>query len=259
MEPLERPSPLSGILRGGTGTVRPISLEDLAGDGDFIALPTSRGGDPKRRKIEELQGRVDSLQSELVRVRAKADSDLAAGREEAYQKGLKDGSAAGEAAGKAIAEAQAERRLQEIESSVRSRLDALDRSLDQIFLDWESRIVELSMAIARRIVGEACLVPGEAAVHVSRMALRKLGAEARVVVRCHPQDLTAMEREKDLWGSRTGRRISLEPDQSVGRGGVVVETDTGTIDARIPRLAENVEKVLASALEEEKARGDLPA
>lgn len=259
MEPLERPSPLSGILRSGTGTLRPVAFEDLAGDGDFIALPTSRGGDPKRRKIEELQGRLDALQSELVRTRAKADSDLAAGREEAYQRGLKDGTAAGETAGKAIAEAQAERRLQELETSVRSRLDVVDRSLEQIFLDWESRIVELSMAIARRIVGDACQAPGEAVVHVSRLALRKLGAEMRVVVRCHPQDITALEREKDLWGSRTGRRISLEPDQSVGRGGVVIETDTGTIDARIPRLVENVEKILAAAFEEEKARGDLPA
>lgn len=236
-----------------------MSFENLAGEGDFVALPASRGGDPKRRKLEELQERVDQLKSEIVRTRAQAETVLVAEREEAYQRGLKDGAVAGETAGKAIAEAQAERRLQEIDTSVRTRLDAVDRSLDQVFLDWESRLVELSMAIARRIVGDACQVPGEAVVHVSRIALRKLGSEARVVVRCHPQDITALEREKDLWGSRAGRRISLEPDESVGRGGVVLETDAGTIDARIPRLVENVERILAAAIEEEKARGRLSA
>jgi len=224
-----------------------------------VELPASRGGDPRQRKLAEMESKLDALRQELVRERASAESALAAGREEAYQRGLKDGNAAGEASGKAIAEAKAEHRLQEIESSTRSRLDAVERALDQVFLDWESRILELSLAIARRIVGQACEVPGEAAVHVSRMALRKLGSEARVVVRCHPADVTVLEREKELWGSHGGRRVVLEPDESVGRGGIVLETDTGTIDARIPRLTENVEKALAGAIEEERARGVLPA
>jgi flagellar biosynthesis/type III secretory pathway protein FliH len=255
----ERPSPLSGILRAGTSSAKALYFADLAGGGELVELPASRGGDPKQRKIAEMESKLDALRQELVRHQASAESALAAGREEAYQRGLKDGNAAGEAYGKAIAEAKAEHRLQEIEASVRSRLDAVERSLDQVFLDWEARILELSMAIARRIVGKACEVPGEAAVHVSRMALRKLGSEARVVVRCHPADVTALERDKELWGSRGGRRVALEPDESVGRGGIVLETDTGTIDARIPRLTENVEKALASAIEEERARGGLPA
>jgi flagellar biosynthesis/type III secretory pathway protein FliH len=259
MELHERPSPLSGILRAGTSSAKALYFAELAGGGELVELPASRGGDPKQRKIAEMESKLDALRQELVRHQASAESALAAGREEAYQRGLKDGNAAGEASGKAIAEAKAEHRLQEIEASVRSRLDAVERSLDQVFLDWEARILELSMAIARRIVGKACEVPGEAAVHVSRMALRKLGSEARVVVRCHPADVTALERDKELWGSRGGRRVALEPDESVGRGGIVLETDTGTIDARIPRLTENVEKALAGAIEEERARGGLPA
>jgi flagellar biosynthesis/type III secretory pathway protein FliH len=254
----DRPSPLSGILRGGSGAGTLLSLTDLAGGKDLVELPSSRGGDSKQRKIDDLEARVDGLRQELVRLQASSESALVAGREEAYQRGLKDGNAAGEAAGKAIAEAKAERRLQEIESSVRSRLEAVERSLDQVFLDWESRLLELSMAIARRIVGQACEAPGEAAIHVSRMALRKLGSEARVVVRCHPADVTVLEREKELWGAHGGRRVSLEPDESVGRGGIVVETDTGTIDARIPRLTENVEKAIVVALEEERSRGGIP-
>jgi len=256
----ERPSPLSGILRAGTSSAKALYFADLAGGGELVELPASRGGDPKQRKIAEMESKLDALRQELAHQQAAAESALAAGREEAYQRGLKDGNAAGEASGKAIAEAKAEHRLQEIEASVRSRLEAVERALDQVFLDWEARILELSMAIARRIVGKACEVPGEAAVHVSRMALRKLGSEAKVVVRCHPADVTALERDKELWGgSRGGRRVALEPDESVGRGGIVLETDTGTIDARIPRLTENVEKALAGAIEEERARGGLPA
>ncbi|HNY29323.1 MAG TPA: FliH/SctL family protein [Fibrobacteria bacterium] len=260
MDPQDKPSHLAGILRGRPGGARPLDLVDLTGSGSLVELPENRGGlDPQKRRIEDLEHSVKALQASLESLRKTHEAALAAGREEAYQRGLKDGTAAGEATGKAIAAAQAERRLSEIDSSVRSRLEAVERSLDQVFLDWESRVLELSMAIARRIVGEACSVPGMAASHIARMALRKLGAEARVVVRCHPADLTTLEREKELWGTRSGRRVSLEPDESVGRGGVVIETDTGTIDARVPRLTENVERALAEAVAEERARGGVPS
>jgi len=261
VDPSERPSHLSGIVRGAAQTSRPLSFEDMgAGGFDLVPLPSSRGGDPKQSKINELEARCKTLEQELHERKDKFDLHLAASCEEAYQRGLKDGTSAGETTGRAIAQAQSDRRLGEIEASMRSRLDAIERALEQVFLDWESRAIELSLAVARRIVGEACEAPGEAARHVSRIALRKLGSEARVVVRCHPQDLTALEREKELWGGRGGvRKVTLEPDESVGRGGIVIETDTGTIDARIPRLTENVERALAQALEEERPRGRLPA
>ncbi|MEN9308629.1 MAG: hypothetical protein RL173_2561 [Fibrobacterota bacterium] len=261
MEPVERPSHLSGIVRGGASTAKAMSFDDMGGSGfDLVALPSSRGGNPQQAKIQELEKRLASLEAENSRQKKAFEQQLSVSRDEAYQQGLRDGTSAGETSGRAIAQAQADRKLGEIEGSVRSRLEAVERALDQVFLDWESRIMELAMAISRRIVGQACEAPGEAAMHVARMALRKLGSEARVMVRCHPKDLTTLEHEKELWGGRGGvRKVALEPDESVGRGGIVIETDTGTIDARIPRLTENVERALAQALEEERPSGRLPA
>jgi flagellar biosynthesis/type III secretory pathway protein FliH len=259
MDPVERPSHLSGIVRGGASSAKAMSFDDMGGGGfDLVALPSSRGGDPKQAKILALETQLAGLQTELRQQRTKFDHELTVSRDEAYQQGLRDGTSAGETSGRAIAQAQADRKLGEIESSVRMRLETVERALDQVFLDWESRIMELAMAISRRIVGQACEAPGEAAMHVARMALRKLGSEARVMVRCHPKDLTTLEHEKELWGGRGGvRKVVLEPDESVGRGGIVIETDTGTIDARIPRLTENVERALAQALEEERPVGRL--
>ncbi len=261
MDPSERPTQVSGIVRGGTSSVKALSFDDLAGSAfDLITLPTSRGGDPKQAKINDLETRLATAQAELKSRKEEYERQLVVGRDEAYQKGLKDGTTAGETSGRAIAQAQAERKLGEVEASIRSRLEAIERSLEQVYLDWESRLMELAMAISRRIVGKACEIPGEASMHVARMALRKLGSEARVILRCHPQDLTSLEVEKELWGGRGGaRKVVIEPDESVGRGGIVIETDTGTIDARIPRLTENVERALAQALEEERPRGHLPA
>lgn len=239
--------------------MRPLDLADMEGTGDTIVpLPESRGGDPKKARIRELESQLAFVQNQLEQEKRKFDRELRVHSENAYQKGLKDGTAAGEASGRAIAQAASEARLSEIQRSISSRLDAVETRLEFAILDWDARASELAMAIARRIVGEVCEVPGAAASHVARMALRKLGSEFRVVVRCHPQDLKVLDNERDLWNRRgTSRRVELVEDESVGRGGVVIETDTGTIDARIPRLTESVERALAQAVEAENESGKI--
>lgn len=250
----------SGNSVQGAAFARPMDFVDLEGTGgEIVALPESRGGDPKRARIRELETQVTSLQLSIEREKARFERELRAQAEDAYQKGLRDGTAAGESSGKAIAQAAAEARLSEIELSVRARIEAVEARLDEAVLDWDSRVAELAMAVARRIVGEVCELPGAAAVHVARMALKKLGAEFRVVMRCHPDDITSLERDRELWNGRgANRRVELVEDDSIGRGGVVVETDTGTIDARIPRLTESVERALARAIEAEGDADNLP-
>lgn len=234
-------------------SIRPLDFADMEGTGDpVVPLPESRGGDPKKARIRELESQLSLLQAQLEQERKRFERDLRTHADNAYQKGLKDGTTAGEASGRAIAQAAGEARIAEIERSVSSRLDAVESRLDFAILDWDARAAELAMALARRIVGEVCEIPGAAASHVARMALQKLGSEFRVVMRCHPQDLQVLDNERDLWNGRgTSRRVELVEDELVGRGGVVIETDTGTIDARIPRLTESVERALAQAVEAE--------
>lgn len=240
--------------------MRPMDLADMEGTGDpVVPLPESRGGDPRKALVRELEGQVAQLKLQMEQAARNHEREVRVRTENAYQQGLKDGTSAGEASGRAIAQAAAEARLAEIERAVQSRLQAVESRIDFAILDWDSRAAELAMALARRIVGEVCEIPGAAAPHVARIALRKLGSEFRVVVRCHPQDLRVLESERDLWNGRGGsRRVELVEDESVGRGGVVVETDSGTIDARIPRLTESVERALAEAVEAENEPGTLP-
>lgn len=248
----QNPFRSGGSLRA-TGEARPLDFADLEGTGgEIVALPESRGGDPRKARIRELETRLASVEAEYDTAKHRFERDLRAHSEDAYQKGLRDGTTAGEASGRAIAQAAADTRLRAIESSLAVRIEAVESRLDAAILDWDSRVAELALAVARRIVGEVCEVPGAAATHVARMALKKLGSEFRVVLRCHPLDLDILERERELWhGRSSSRRIELLEDDSIGRGGVVIETDTGTIDARIPRLTDAVERALAKAVEAE--------
>jgi flagellar biosynthesis/type III secretory pathway protein FliH len=243
----ERPLGLTGIRRGGE--IKTIPLMDF-GMGEVMR----REAESPEGKLKQATERIAELENALSRKEHEHAAAQAQAREEAYQKGLRDGTGAGEASCRAIAQAAMDVRLRETEASINHRLQAIECALESLFLDWEGRILELAMAISRRIVGEVCDVPGVAAAHVARLALKKLGAESRIRVRVHPEDFTALEREKGLWNARGNRTIELIEDETVGRGGVLVETEAGSIDARIPRMTQKVEEALAKAVAEESAR-----
>jgi flagellar assembly protein FliH len=248
MIPSDRPLGLSGIIRGDS-----IKAAPLVDFGVPSTEVVQRKPDSAEEKLERAQERIAELEEDAQRNVQLHQSALAQAREEAYQQGLKDGTTAGEASGKAIAQAAMEVRLRETEASLNHRIGAVECALEALFLDWEGRVLELAMAISRRIVGEVCEEPGAAAAHIARAALKKLGAETRIVVRVNSEDFTALEREKGLW-SRNNRRIDLVEDDTVERGGVLVETEAGSIDARIPRMTAKVEKALAEAVAEERSR-----
>jgi flagellar assembly protein FliH len=247
MNDSDRPLGLTGIRRGGE--IRAIPLVDF-GAGEVLR----KEAESPEGRLKAANERIADLEAMLARKEREHAAAQAQAREEAYQQGLRDGTGAGEASGRAIAQAAMDARLRETEASLNHRLQAIECALEALFLDWEGRILELAMAISRRIVGEVCEVPGVVAAHVARQALRKLGAEARVRVRVHPEDFTALEREKGLWNARGNRTIELLEDETIDRGGVMVETEAGSIDARIPRMTGKVEEALAQALAAESSR-----
>ena len=98
--------------------------------------------------------------------------------------------------------------------------------------------------------------------HVGRanivQALRKLKSKADVVIRVNLADLElATEHTKDLIEKveRVGK-ITLMEDSTVDRGGCIIETDFGQIDARISsQLKEIEERVLDLVPIRTKSRG----
>lgn len=243
----DSPLGLTGIRRGAE--IKAVPLTDF-GIGEVMR----KEAESPEGKLKVAQERLVDLEGEITRLHREHAAQLAQAREEAYQQGLRDGTGAGEASGRAIAQASMDARLHETEASLNHRLQSIECALEALFLDWEGRVLELSMAISRRIVGEACKEPGAVSAHAARQALRKLGSEARIRVRVHPADFTALEREKGLWNARGNRTIELIEDETIDRGGVLVETEAGSIDARIPRMTAKVEQALADALAEERTR-----
>lgn len=97
----------------------------------------------------------------------------------------------------------------------------------------EQDIVELSIAIAEKIVEREVQVDSTLILGVIRAALAEVQETSNVHVRVHPLDFDlARARWEDAIPISLGRRAELVPDELVERGGCIIETRVGHADAQ---------------------------
>lgn len=104
----------------------------------------------------------------------------------------------------------------------------------------------LAVRIAEKILGRELQLRPEAVADVAAEALSSVGAAEQVTVRCHPDDLAALERGRPRLLERCARAhaVSFRTDGKVGRGGCIVETELATVDARLTTQLDAIERAL---------------
>jgi Flagellar assembly protein FliH len=117
----------------------------------------------------------------------------------------------------------------------------------EIGSDAEPQLVELAFAVARRVLERAVARDRDAVAELAALALESVRERRSVVLRVHPEDALALREAEPGLRDRLGRErcIGLVEDPSVGRGGVVVETEAGAIDARLSVQLEALRRALA--------------
>lgn len=112
-------------------------------------------------------------------------------------------------------------------------LKSLSDSIDQVCHQCESGLLELAVAVAFKLVSD---IPISAemvrAAMAEAVAQAKEGAE--LVIRLHPEDLALLEKDENLVPSKGAPRahVTFQPSLEISRGGCIVETRLGLIDAR---------------------------
>jgi flagellar assembly protein FliH len=109
----------------------------------------------------------------------------------------------------------------------------------------EPELVRLALGIAERVLHQQVALDRGVVVAMAKTAIARLIERDTVTVRVNPADLECMrEHRDDLIAIGDIRNLRLLEDQRVDRGGVVVETDAGTIDARIGTQLDEARKIL---------------
>ena len=181
-------------------------------------------------KVAEL--RALEIQQETEKNRDKIVSD-------AYKDGFSKGSEEGYASGKNEVQRLTERLHTILERTMDRRQEILDET--------EQQFVELVLLMTRKVVKVISESQRNVVMTNIVQALRKVKGRGDVTIRVNLSDVQlATDHIKEFMASVENiKNITVVEDTTVERGGCVIETDFGAIDARISsQLSELEQKIL---------------
>lgn len=181
----------------------------------------------RAEREREARDVVAAAEAEAERIRAEARAEgLALGRQEAL-------AAAGPAA-EALAEAARQ----------------LAAETEQLAERTELAAVELALKIAEQALSAALEVQPERVLDVVRGALRRLVERDRVLVLVNPDDLDIVRAGIDgLVGSLGGiEHCEVQAERRVARGGAIVRTGEGDVDATLATKLARAREAIADEL-----------
>lgn len=125
--------------------------------------------------------------------------------------------------------------------------------------ELERRAVELGMALASKVLAGALSVQPERVLDSVQGALRGIVERERVIVMVNPEDLEIVQGAAEELKATLGGidHCVIEAERRVGRGGCIVRTPVGDVDARIETKLDRASEVVAAALA--KPAGKSPA
>jgi flagellar assembly protein FliH len=172
---------------------------------------------------------------------AAAEAEAGRIRDEARATGFEQGFAAGRDA----AVADLAPAAQALDSALRLLTELQAAAAERV----ELPAVELAVQVAEKVVAGALEVQPERLLDVVRGALRTIVERERVVVLVHPSDLDLLrEGIADLTGSLGGmEHVEVQEERRVARGGAILRTTFGEVDAR---LGTKLERARAAVVEE---------
>jgi flagellar assembly protein FliH len=169
---------------------------------------------------------------------AQAEQDAAVLREQARAEGF--------AAGRAEALAALEPALAALSAAAL----AVDAQRADVAEALERRAVELGLALAGKVLAGAIEVEPERVVESVRGALRGIVERERIIVLVNPDDMELVRESMDELRASLGgiEHCEVQAERRVGRGGCIVRTPVGDVDARVETKLERAREVVAAAL-----------
>lgn len=217
---------------------------------EIVAKAEQAAFDEVKRQTDQAQVAKTNAEAEAADVLKKANEEAAAIiaqaqeekqkiHDEAYKTGFDEGREKGYEEGNLEAQRLIDRLHVILDRIMDKRQEILDNT--------EQQIVELVLLMARKVVKVISENQRNVVMSNVLQALRKVKGRGDVIVRVNLADVKlTTEHTKDFMRAVENiQNITVAEDSSINRGGCIIETDFGAIDARISsQLAELEQKIL---------------
>lgn len=205
----------------GTGYGRFIPAEEL-GDAFAAWRPGAFSGVDRREVPRDAPAAAPAAAAEQSP--AEWQARVTAARQAGYQDGYRDGLVALESFKQSFA--------QQATAQVGALLEAFDTQLQALDADMAQALARTAGLLARQVLRIELQQRPEVVAAVAAEAVEAILLSARhITVQVHPHDLPLVAEGAEA--ALTARHARLLANESIERGGVLVQSEVGAVDARI--------------------------
>ncbi len=227
------------LLKGGTqisSAFAPFTIPTQAGANFGAETEFSPALRPAHSSAQEAERRIhwllETAQSEAESVIAQARTAAAQIQHEAYEKGY------------AEAQTKVAGEVNQAVHDLRARLTQTLLQLEPLYAVIATRaehdLVRLALEVARKVVHHEVTTDADTVLTLARVALERLHPRALAKVLLHPEDLEFVLAQRQQLNNTSTLEFIADP--SVGRGGCIVQSEHGDIDARIEQQFATIER-----------------
>ena len=158
--------------------------------------------------------------------------------QEAYEKGFAQGEKDGLELG--------QKRVDTIVQQIRNVLQEIESQRESLYRVYEGEMLQLAMSISRKILHHECRVNEGVITATLREVSKHIVDQRKIVIRLNPADFQFLQghADKAVPVNKGGQGVDLLKDPSITRGGCVVETAFGGIDATMETQFDQIVSLL---------------
>ena len=188
---------------------------------------TVRAHERKAEKIIlEARRQADAARAEADRIVEQARKRADEIENEAYIQGYEQGKKDGEEIGRR----QFEVGLRHLESALRR----LKEESKRLPTKYEAQMLQAVLAVAGRLTEMEICQDSDLIKRVLKAAMEKTIEGSNIMIHLHPRDHEHLDGEfLSTLSAPGGNRIEVKPDASITRGGCLIETEFGLVDASL--------------------------
>ncbi len=161
---------------------------------------------------------------------------------DAFRRGFRDGEEKGRNAGEAASAEQ----LAATRNEVGEFVETLRNEFAKLITRLEQESFRFAVAVAGRIVKHEVTIDDEVVVRQIQEGIRRVVGVESLKLRVNPRDEAMVRTNKSFItaNAESVRDIVIEVDDKIEPGGCILETSSGTVDARIFTQLEQIEAAL---------------
>jgi flagellar assembly protein FliH len=226
-----------------------MALEEL----DKGAASQKRVFSETERRILELEKAVIELKNKLALQKSYTEKAV----RDAYNSGAGDGLQKGEKAGYEKAKTEYNARVKEIEERLVTVFQSIESSRTSFLLAAHNEVLKIAHCIARKIIDTQISIDGDIVLTVIKKALSYLSDRQEYTIKVSPDDITTVTQKKEFWTSIADHldKIKITEDSRIEKGGCIIESQTGIVDARISVQMDELNEVINAAWDSMLAAG----